>query len=58
MEGLSPCTHEEADKMLLYMLKMPPVRGEKCHYKSTDTDVIVIWVTLFNDLNVEPFGLP
>ena len=29
MEGLSPCTHEEADKSLLYMQMMPPVRGEK-----------------------------
>ena len=29
MEGLSPCTNEEAEKRLLYMLMMPPVRGVK-----------------------------
>ena len=29
MEGLSPCTHEEADMRFSYMLKMPPVRGVK-----------------------------
>ena len=54
MEGLSPCTHEEAGMRLFIHAR--DVASEGCKnviIKSTDTDVVVIGVTLFNDLNVE-----
>ena len=54
MEGLSPCTHEEADMRLFIYAKDATSEGCKnVIIKSTDTDVVVIGVTLFNDLNVE-----
>ena len=54
MEGLSPCTHEEADTRLFIHAKDAASEGCKnVILKSTDTDVVVIGVTLFNDLNVE-----
>ena len=54
MEGLSPCTHEEADTRLFIHAKDAASEGCKnVIIKSTDTDVVVIGVTLFNDLNVE-----
>ena len=54
MEGLSPCTHEEADTRLFIHAKDAASEGCKnVIIKSTDTDVVVIGVTLFNELNVE-----
>ena len=54
MEGLSPCTHEEADTRLFIHAKDAASEGCKnVIIKSTDTDVVVIGATLFNDLNVE-----
>ena len=54
MEGLSPCTHKEADTRLFIHAKDAASEGCKnVIVKSTDTDVVLIGVTLFNDLNVE-----
>ena len=53
-EGLSPCTHEEADTRLFIHAKDAASEGCKnVIIKSTDTGVVVIGLTLFNDLNVE-----
>ena len=58
MEGLSPCTHEEADMSLFIYAKDATSEGCKnVIIKSTDTDVVVIGVTLFNDLNVENLSI-
>ena len=54
MEGLSPCTHEEADTRLFIHAKDAASEGCKnVIIKSTDTDLVVIGVTFFNDLNVD-----
>ena len=39
------------------MLKMVPGRGTKSIISSTDTDVVVIAVACFSDLNTEESGL-
>ena len=49
--SISPSDHEEADTRLLLHLKHAILRGhEKAYIRTVDSDVIVISVTVFNEL--------
>ena len=51
---LSPCTHEEADTRLFLHAKDASKEGfKKITISSPDTDVVVIAMACFSDLNIE-----
>ena len=51
---LSPCTHEEADtRIFLHAKDVSREGNKKIIRSSTDTDVVVIAVAYFSDLNIE-----
>lgn len=50
---LSPCNHEEADTRMFVHVKNQADQGHrKICIKTVDTDVVVIGISLFHDLNV------
>ena len=55
---LSPCTHEEADtRLFLHAKDISKEGNRKISISSSDTDVVVIAVACFSDLNIEKLWL-
>lgn len=53
-EFVSPCNHEEADTRLFLHAKHAALGGSRSiNIVSSDTDVVVIGVAVFEDLNVD-----
>lgn len=51
---IAPCTHEEADTRMFLHAKHAAIGGSKSiNIVSSDTDVVVIGVAVFDDLNVD-----
>ena len=58
-DGLPPCTYKEAyTRLSIHAKDAASEEFKNVIIKSTDTDVVAIGLTHFNDLNIENFGLP
>ena len=54
VENVSPCSHEEADtRVFLHALDMSRRGMQRIMIKTVDTDVIVLAVALFSELNLQ-----